>query len=459
MKKILIVTLLLISLAVSAQNEVAEDTIARPAITEAGKAEGTRKEMKIGKDGGSIISSDGKIALIIPEGAISKKTNFSIQPITNMVPNGNGQAYRLEPSGIQFQKPVQLIFYYTPEESADSAQLLMGIAMQDNTGQWFSLKKFVLDTIAKTMTGNITHFSDWSKFDRIKIDPSYGRLKVKKSMNLSINIISDDSGDELSALSPIKKSGIPWKAVWMANEIVNGNATEGKIAVTYRTAIRYTAPNSLPPKNPVAVTAELTGIAYRLNGVTFEKLRLVSNILIYDNAYEVTLISKLNGTAGSELGTVTYRDTGSFVVSLTGKQPTLIEKVNKNLPDKLEYNGKCQITQLKVGSGNIHILGVVYIKLIPDPTSEEANKWIELQFKRAPSIFPVLQFKCPPVGHGGWTTSNNAAGNAMMAAVPAFPQIVRFELKEGEQTLLPLIGESDSDEIYLRIRVKQLKDD
>jgi hypothetical protein len=309
------------------------------------------------------------------------------------------------------------------------------------------------------MTGNTNHFSDWSRFDRIKIDPSYGRLKVKKSMSLTINLVSDDSGDELATLSPIKKKGIPWRAVWMANEIINGNATEGKIAVTHRTAIRYTAPNSLPPKNPVAVTAELTGIAYRLNGVTFEKLRLVSNILIYDNAYEVTLISKINGMGGSELGSVTYRDTGSFVVSLTGRQPTLIEKVNRNLPDKLEYNGKCEITQLKTGSGNIHILGVVYIKLIPDPLSGEADKWIELQFKKAPTILPLLQFRCPPVGPGGWTTTNNASGNAMMAGIPAYPQIVRFELKEGEQTTEPKFGESDSDEIYLRVRVKQIRDD
>jgi hypothetical protein len=144
MKKILVVIHLLTSLFAFAQNEVAEDTIARPAITEAGKPDGTRNEMKIGKDGGTITSSDGQMVLVIPEGAVSKKTTFSIQPITNMVPNGNGQAYRLEPSGIQFQKPVKLIFHYTPEESADSAQLLMGIAMQDNTGQWFSLKKFCI---------------------------------------------------------------------------------------------------------------------------------------------------------------------------------------------------------------------------------------------------------------------------------------------------------------------------
>ena len=73
------------------------------------------------KDGGTLVSRDGTVELIIPAGALSKKTNMSIQPITNLMPNGNGLAYSLEPSGIQFQKPVQLVFHYDPEESEDSA--------------------------------------------------------------------------------------------------------------------------------------------------------------------------------------------------------------------------------------------------------------------------------------------------------------------------------------------------
>ena len=116
----------MLSVTVSAQNIPAEDTTAKPAITAIGKPDGEKAEMKIDKDGGSFTSSDGKIRLIIPEGAVSKKTTFSIQPVTNLMPNGNGKAYRLEPSGIQFQKPVQLVFHYDPEESEDSMQLLMG---------------------------------------------------------------------------------------------------------------------------------------------------------------------------------------------------------------------------------------------------------------------------------------------------------------------------------------------
>ncbi len=460
-KKITLLIFLFASITAAAQNEAAEDTTAQPAITAIGKPDGKIKEMKIGKEGGSFTSSDGKITLIIPQGAVSKKTTFSIQPITNLMPNGNGLAYRLEPSGIQFQKPVQLVFHYDEEESKDSMQLLMGIAMQDDKGLWYSLQNFTLDTVPKTLSGNIKHFSDWGKFDKIKISPVYKKLKVKKNLGLEIVLIAEetasDSGDDLMNLTRRK---IPWKATWAANDIANGNATEGKIVITSKSSIKYTAPATEPPKNPVAVTAELTGIVYRtrINGVvtTFEKLILESNILIYDNAYEVKMISSNDASAGSVFGNVTYKDTGSFVVSIKGKEAKIIEKVNKNTPDKLDYEGKCEIKQLKPGSGNIHIIGAKSIKVIP-ATTPDGNPWIEIEFKHAPTIFPLLQFRCPPVGKGDWTTNTNAMGNAMMVMMPAFPHHIKFEAKEGEQTIL-LIGKEGS-EMYVKYTVKQIKDE
>ena len=63
----------------------------------------------------------------------------------------------------------------------------------------------------------------------------------------------------------------------------------------------------------------------------------------------------------------------------------------------------------------------------------------------------------PPVGKGDWTTTTNATGNAMMAGMlPAFPQRIKFELKEGEQT--QIIGDEGSD-IFLKYTIKQLKEE
>jgi hypothetical protein len=458
-KKIIPFLFLFIALNAVAQTDAAEDTSAQPAISAVGKPDGKLKEITIGKEGGSISSSDGKAVLIIPAGAVSKKTNFSIQPITNLMPNGNGAAYRLEPSGIQFQKPVQLIFNYDEDEAKDTMQLLMGIAMQDDKGQWFGLKKFTVDTVAKTLSGDINHFSDWSKFDAIKIRPDQKRLKVKKTLYLYIEGVtpSPEQGND-DELVPLTR--IPKKAVWRVNNILKGNTTVGTLILDVATDAEsinmYRAPAEVPNQNPVAVSVKLEGLSIKFNGINFNNLRLVSNILIYDNAYEVKMITSINGTAGTELGKVTYKDTGSFVVSVKGKDTKIIEKVNKNTPDKLDYEGKCEIKQLKPGSGNIHIIGAKSIKVIP-PSTPDGNAWIEIEFIQAPTIFPLLQFRCPPVGKGEWTTDNNKVGNAMMVMMPAFPQHIKFEAKEEEQTVL-LIGK-EGREMYVKYTVKQIKEE
>ena len=72
-----------------------------------------------------------------------------------------GKAFRLEPIGIEFLQPVQLVFHYSEKEMEEGSPQLMGIAFQDEKGVWYGLRDFKLDTVAKTITGNITHFSDW----------------------------------------------------------------------------------------------------------------------------------------------------------------------------------------------------------------------------------------------------------------------------------------------------------
>jgi hypothetical protein len=459
MKKISAVTLLLFSIIASAQNEVAEDSTAKPAITAIGIADGLKTETKIGKEGGRLASSDGKIELIVPQGAVSKKISFRILPITNMIPNGNGKAYRLEPSGIQFQKPVQLIFHYTEEESADSMQLLMGIAMQDNTGQWYGLRKFTLDTIAKTISGNINHFSDWSKFESIKLYPPHFRLKVKKVHDLSIDLISSEEEDlpplYSDELFPLLKSKLPWAVTYKANEITNGNTAVGTIAVHEKRSITYKAPDLVPAKNPVALTAKLTGISYKYKGIIFRDLTLVSNILIYDDAYEVKMISVVNGMAGSVLGACRYKDMGSFVVSLNGKDSKVIEKVNNNTAAELDYKGQCRVVTIKPGSGNIHIAGRQVIKITP-PSSPNGSPTIEITFSRYPTIFPLLEFTCPD-GNRGTFTSTNAKANGLAAGMlAAAPQQIKFEAKDGEQ--IQVIGEEGSG-IYFKYIITRLKQD
>ena len=157
MKKIIAITFLLISVVSFAQNDVLNDTIVKPVITELGKPDGAKVEMKIGKEGGSLKSSDGKVELIFPAGALKENTSIIIQPVTNLAPNGSGKAYWFEPSGIQFKKPVQIIFNYTDEEAEICPPDLMGLAIQNKQGQWSFINYDTWDSTAKSLNPHCSY--------------------------------------------------------------------------------------------------------------------------------------------------------------------------------------------------------------------------------------------------------------------------------------------------------------
>jgi hypothetical protein len=457
MKPITFFLFLWFSITAAAQSISTEDGAAAAVITKSGVPAGAKTEVKVTKDGGRLKSSDGKIELLIPPGAVSKKTDISIQPVTNEMPNGNGKAYRLEPSGILFQKPIQLVFHYDEEAVKDSMQLLLGIAMQQEDGRWYNLNKFALDTTAKTISGSINHFSDWSNFSALKIYPTNIRLKVKKSNLFFITgtmPLVEESNDELTSLVKTKS---PKQVTWQVNDITGGNDVFGIVKGIDDSKIylgNYLAPDAVPEKqNPVALSADLKGLTYAFNKMTFKSLKLVSNILVYDNAYEVSMISSIDApSAGTELGRVVYKDTGSFIVSLEKGVAKVIEKVNKNTSDEFEYKGKCLTKVLNPGTnyGNIHITGVRSIK-VTQPKPPAKNATIEISFIQAPVKLSLLQIICPD------SPPFTSSDRGMFAMMPAYPMVIKFEAKEEEQTIYQVGKEGEA--LFLRFTVKQLKEE
>src|SRR5262245_62015585 len=79
--------------------------IGLPDSSDIGVPNGKQVRQEISVSGGTIISDDGRVQLNFPPGALTETTTISIQPVNNKIPNGN-KAYRFEPSGLQFQKPV-----------------------------------------------------------------------------------------------------------------------------------------------------------------------------------------------------------------------------------------------------------------------------------------------------------------------------------------------------------------
>ncbi|MBC7744123.1 MAG: hypothetical protein H7096_03390 [Flavobacterium sp.] len=433
MHKILIFVLFLISATAASQ------VTKVPAVTALGKPDGEKTEMKIGKEGGSFTSSDGKLRLLIPPGAISKKITFSIQPTTNLAPNGNGKSYLIEPSGVNFPQPLQLIFYYTKDELQGNSASLLGIAMQDEGGQWLSVNKMKADTTAKTLTAGIRHFSSYINYLKAKIDPSSARVKINGSLRLKITFVSSQSvsgdNDELSPLG----TEIVNSPVWNVNGIRGGNSTVGSVSASQDYSAIYKAPAQIPAQNPVAVSVDFQGSSTNINERLFNNLKLVSNISIYGDAYEVKMLCILSG--GSPLawgGVRTYRDEGSFLVSLENNRPVVI-----NIQNQMEIlTDNCQNIILNPNSntGLFHVIGARQIKITPANPPDNPHPIVELFFIPHPIEMTRYRFICPPPP----SVKNAAIGKFDLSTIPlmafmgkaALPQYLKFTANDDEQILL-----------------------
>lgn len=457
MKKIIAFIFLFISVNVSAQNKSVEDTTAKPAITAIGKPDGEKTEMKIGKEGGSFTSSDGKIRLIIPEGTVTKKTTFSIQPTKNLAPNGNGKAYQMEPSGINFNKSLQLVFYYSDDETEGNSPLLMGMAMQDDNGKWFSLKKAVLDTLAKTLTAAIHHFSAYVNFSKAKISPASARVKVNGSLRLKIvGAFMDDTDEEEEELSPLRIE-YP-NMIWSVNGIPRGTSSTGIISASQSGSAIFQAPAQIPQQNPVAVTVEQQFQS------TFSRrygnAKLVSKITIYDDAYEVKMVSAIiGGSPKAWGGIVTNRDEGSFIVSLQKNKPAVI-----NIKNQMEVmTDNCQKTILNPNSntGIFHVAGVKQIIVTPANPPGQPYPIVEITFIPYPIELTRFRFTCPPPpGVKEYVTGKIDLSQMAMLVFfgkPALPQYIKFIAKDDEQIILE--SPPGVSEIYYKIWVKKVKEE
>ena len=262
MKKLLVLVLLLSAVYTNAQNNKAEEEeqtdsieikyIDLPQSTAIGAAAGKMVSKEIGSAGGKIVSDDGRVELIFPEGALKETTMISIQPIENLIPNGSGNGYRFEPSGIRFNKPVELIFHYTKEDEASCPALLMFMGSQSDNGKWEFMDYEDWDSTKRTLKGFISHFSQMVNGKLVRLSEEEVTLKVGRKHNFSIFIVNppepeptDPNEDALPALPNIAPLGDE-RAEWSVNGKAGGTPKFGLIkAGKNRSTANYSAPTML----------------------------------------------------------------------------------------------------------------------------------------------------------------------------------------------------------------------
>jgi hypothetical protein len=371
-----------------------------PTITAVGAPVGNIVSKVIGKSGGSIASADGNAELIFPANALDSDKPISIQAITNHAPNGVAYAYRFLPEGIKFLQPVTLKFHYTAKDLAATAGDLMGIAFQDSIGVWYRVNNFTNDTSNKIISAPIKHFTDYTPFDllTLTISPDLGNfnLKINKSINLEVDIVSSD--DELLTklgshadedLAPLTQVSIK-KIVWSANGVVNGNSTFGTLTATDARVATYKAPAKVPSRNPVAVSAQVD-VNFKYHGKTFNNTSLVSNIKIIGEEAKYLFEMVLTDAMDPEY---TYIDSVSMAVAVNDTTVTISDITNfaaKTNPTSWTTSGGCTKTFVPDGKGRINInsaSGQLFI-------IEGVSRVLRLEFNNTGTYEPTFSEVCP----------------------------------------------------------------
>ena len=333
-----------------------------PDSTAIGLPDGKSISKEIGPQGGTIISDDGKIELIFSAGALGANTTISIQPTTNHAPNGTGKAYSLEPSGIRFKEPVQVIFHYSDEESDICPPDLMGLGLQNDKGKWTFFDYDEVDSTRRVLKGFIHHFSFFTNVNKLQLEVDKKEIRASDSATIVLVDLSakiDTAGHRGAAIlfrdDPLQ---------WSVNGIRDGDKSVGTVqtvlpemSIIRRTGkfvfVSYTAPDFLPKKNPVTVAVNI--FLYFSKQKAFKSARtLKTKISIYD-MYRVSVIHDLKH--GHKPGEELIIDSATFIATIFPDRVTLSDIQNfppsAELRDPPQCKAKVIIDQSCVGSVNI----------------------------------------------------------------------------------------------------------
>ena len=474
MKKIMAFVVFFVSMNVLAQRKDSKlEEIARlqNTPTAIGKPDGEPVSKKIGKNGGTLVSSDNKMTLIIPAGALSSETLISIQPSTNFAKESMGKAYQLEPSGIKFQKPAQLIFTYSEKELDGQSPELMGVGWQNDKGVWKGLRKINLDKNSKTITADINHFSGFVLWWAVILEPEKTRIKVSDEMyvffyerDLEDAPYADPSEEILNPRAFTSNKN------WSVNEIPGGNSDVGHIQALAGAPATvhdrlYKAPAQVPNDNPVEIKVEITDIKLinpnpKYANETYPNTTRKCNVLIFDNAYEVFMESIIKGGSRESWGgVISHVDAGQFTVEL-GKYPPTLTHIYNYL-EMMNIDCRIIISNPTTCTGMIHVAGTTEIKVTPANPPGEPYPIVEIWFVPFPIELTRFTFNCPPPpskkGHSKGKVDLSQMPMMTMYGMPTLPIYLKFVAKDEEQVLIEKGRQGDP--LWYKFRVRKVKEE
>jgi len=259
--------------------------------TPVGVATGTTTSaITIGPAGGSVSSTDGKMFLAVPAGALVANTVIGIQTVSNNAHGKVGSAYRLTPASQTFMKPVTLSFAYSDAELDGTAPEFLGAALQTPAGFWKWVGVATVNTANKNVSVNTSHFTDFSAVKGLQIRPPKKTVKPNGTVALEVRACYERIDEELADL----RTGLgydcdndqgPSSALtvdqWSVNSRLGGGGVFGAVVGSAWSAT-YTAPANAPSPPTVAVSARVL-----VTGLSGSQL-VVSNITIAEDSWTGT---------------------------------------------------------------------------------------------------------------------------------------------------------------------------
>jgi hypothetical protein len=126
--------------------------------------EGQPASKVVGTSGGTVASTDGTVAVVLPPGALAGNVTITVAPAEPPSVGAIGTTYEIGPTGTQFAMPVTMKLSYDGVELHGASPSSLRVATFA-AGGWQILPGAQVDTQAKTVSGLTTHLSPYAIVD------------------------------------------------------------------------------------------------------------------------------------------------------------------------------------------------------------------------------------------------------------------------------------------------------
>ncbi|MBI4521078.1 MAG: Ig-like domain-containing protein [Gemmatimonadetes bacterium] len=159
----------------------------------------------IGREGGTVRSSDGRVTLLIPLGAVPEETAIGIQPPADALPDDAfylaGTAFDFLPDGMRFAQPVTVTIAYAqanvPANVRESELAIHKLI----DGAWSEVPGSVVDAETNTIAASIMGFSAYGgrakRVASVTVSPSSATIEERQTLQLTATP-RDASGNALN---------------------------------------------------------------------------------------------------------------------------------------------------------------------------------------------------------------------------------------------------------------------